>query len=102
MTDRAPRPGRDRARQPIILATKGHSTGTGFATIRYRPARPRAMTVGSRTLLALSDGVLVIRPNFIGTADTPTAAYDAALRRRPCRNRTAGTAHQGRPRGDGR
>jgi glyoxylase-like metal-dependent hydrolase (beta-lactamase superfamily II) len=34
------------------------------------------IVVGSRRILALSDGVVVIPPTFIGTAQRPTAAHD--------------------------
>jgi glyoxylase-like metal-dependent hydrolase (beta-lactamase superfamily II) len=37
----------------------------------------RTLAVGDRTLLAISDGFIRIPPDFIGTRDHPTAAYDA-------------------------
>jgi glyoxylase-like metal-dependent hydrolase (beta-lactamase superfamily II) len=36
----------------------------------------QVLRVGERTILALSDGVVVIPPRFIGTPEHPTAAHD--------------------------
>ena len=39
-------------------------------------AARQELRVGERTILALSDGVVVIPPTFIGTPEHPTAAHD--------------------------
>ena len=39
-------------------------------------AARQVLRVGERTVLALSDGVVVIPPTFIGTPEHPTAAHD--------------------------
>jgi len=39
-------------------------------------AARQVLRVGERTILALSDGVVVIPPRFVGTPEHPTAAHD--------------------------
>jgi glyoxylase-like metal-dependent hydrolase (beta-lactamase superfamily II) len=55
---------------PGPLARHRDAADPGSAAAR------QVLRVGERTVLALSDGVVVIPPDFIGTPEHPTAAHD--------------------------
>ena len=54
-----------------LLARHPDAADPGSAAAR------QVLRVGERTILALSDGVVVIPPAFIGTPEHPTAGHDA-------------------------
>jgi glyoxylase-like metal-dependent hydrolase (beta-lactamase superfamily II) len=56
---------------------RGVLHGTEFASDPVSTEAVNEISVGDRTLFGVSDGFLIMTERFLGTAEHPTAAYDA-------------------------